>query len=104
MNQDLDPLLAALHGHRTKLHGMDEAAAKQAATEGKRLLILTTNPRTFTGDGDELLLASEGQSTWGCGATEQRLLEWLHDDEVIAICNDELPDVRPCGLHAPDVE
>lgn len=87
----------ALRAYQTKLQDLTMDDAFRAADQGVRLVIVAQVSRAFDTRGDELLFEDDQQRVWGCQASCERLLAWLTDDGIIAICRDQLPDVRVSG-------
>ncbi len=94
MESSAKPLDTALRQHQAKLQGLSESEVRQAADRGATLVVVASVARSFDAEEAELLLDEGERRIWVCQASCDRLLAWLADDQVIAVCADELPDVR----------
>lgn len=93
----MNSLSQALDEHRSKLVGLTEQTARDAADNGGRLVVVAAASRTFESEEAELLFHDGQKKIWGCESSSEWLINWLTDSDVFAICADELPDVRIAG-------
>jgi hypothetical protein len=94
MSENTTHIEQAAREHPEKLVGLVPADLDLAAQRGAALVLVARAGLDLRDQDATVTLADSHQTLWLAKANPERLLAWLADDRILAICCDELPDVR----------
>ena len=94
MNEETKPLEEAAMLHASKLVGLTKHSLFEVVEAGSKVVVIAKTGHDLGAEGARLLLRLEEQELWVAAASAVSVIGWLADDGVLAICSDELSDVR----------